>query len=155
MAVSTKVRPSPPLDLVATPSSSTDRWLARFLGALFITATVALLVSQSVESSLATSPIDLTRIHANETQLALAAAFQLIAAMACGGIAIHLYPVLRKHNVGLALGAVGFRTMEAVMYFIGIAGLLSLVTLSQQYIAVGAPHAALRTLASLIPQARD
>ena len=75
MAVSTKVRQSRPLDLVATPSSSTDRWLARVVGALFITATVALLVGQSVESSLATSPIDLTRIHANETQLALAAAF--------------------------------------------------------------------------------
>ena len=75
--------------------------------------------------------------------------------MACAGIAISLYPVLRKHNIGLSLGAVGCRTMEAVMYFVGIAGLLSLVTLSQQYIAVGAPRATLRTLASLIPQARD
>jgi hypothetical protein len=55
------------------------------------------------------------------------------------GIAISLYPVLRKHNEGLALGSVGFRTAEGLFDFIGVLGLLILITLSQQFVGAGAP----------------
>jgi hypothetical protein len=55
------------------------------------------------------------------------------------GIAISLYPVLRKYNEGLALGSVGFRTVEGVFDFISVLGLLILITLSQQFVGAGAP----------------
>ena len=59
---------------------------------------------------------------------------------ACGaGIAISLYPVLRKFNAGLALGAVGFRISEGVLRFVSVCALLSLITLSQQFVNAGAP----------------
>ena len=35
-----------------------------------------------------------------------------------------MHPILRKANVGLALGSVVFRTVEAVMYVIAVVGLL-------------------------------
>jgi hypothetical protein len=49
-----------------------------------------------------------------------------------------LYPVLRKHNEGLALGSVGFRIVEGVFYLVAALGLLSLVSLSQESAKAGA-----------------
>ena len=63
------------------------------------------------------------------------------AAFACAGIAIWLYPVLKKHHEGLALGSVGFRVMESMLYIVGVVGLLSLLTLSQEYVKAGASNA--------------
>jgi len=71
---------------------------------------------------------------------------------ACGaGIAISLYPVLRKFNAGLALGAVGFRISEGVLRFISVCALLSLITLSQQFVNAGAPDSSyFQTLGVLV-----
>jgi hypothetical protein len=55
------------------------------------------------------------------------------------GIAMSLYPVLRKYNEGLALGSVGFRTVEGMLDFISVLGLLILITLSQQFVGAGSP----------------
>jgi hypothetical protein len=62
---------------------------------------------------------------------------EVIAAFTSVGIAVSLYPVLRKWHVGLALGAVVFRTIEAVMYLAGAVGLLALVTLGRQVDGAG------------------
>jgi len=59
-----------------------------------------------------------------------AALLLFIGGAAAIGIAISLYPVLRKYNEGLALGAVGFRTVEGVLDIVGFIGLLLLITLS-------------------------
>jgi hypothetical protein len=71
---------------------------------------------------------------------------------ACGaGIAISLYPVLRKFNAGLALGAVGFRISEGVLRFVSVCALLSLITLSQQFVKAGAPDSSyFQTLGVLV-----
>jgi hypothetical protein len=68
--------------------------------------------------------------------------FRPLHAGASAGIAISLYPVLRKLNAGLALGSVVFRTAEAVMYMVGVASLLSLLALSQRFATAGAVDAA-------------
>lgn len=41
--------------------------------------------------------------------------------------------MLSTWNVGLALGAVAFRTMEAIMYTIGVVSLVCLLAISRQY----------------------
>jgi hypothetical protein len=53
--------------------------------------------------------------------------------MAVGGasIAIPMYPILKKHNEGIALGAVIFRVIEGMTYVIGVICVLSIVALSQ------------------------
>jgi hypothetical protein len=81
----------------------------------------------------------LTGVSANGSLVATGAVLMLIDGVAAFGIALSLYPVLRKYNEGLALGSVGFRTIEAVLDFIGVLGLLSLITLSQQFVGAGAP----------------
>ena len=85
--------------------------------------------------------ITLPQISANENQVIIGAIFGLIAAFASAGIAIWLYPILKKHNEALALGSVGFRIIEGVLYIVGVLGLLSLLTLSQEYVKAGALNA--------------
>ena len=67
-------------------------------------------------------------------------AFLLLIGGACAsGIAISLYPVLKKFNPVLALGAVGFRISEGVLRFVSMCALLLIITLSQLYVKAGAP----------------
>jgi Domain of unknown function (DUF4386) len=56
---------------------------------------------------------------------------EIIAALAGIGTAIVLYPVLKRQNESLALGLVASRILEASTMFVGVAFLLSVVTLRQ------------------------
>lgn len=116
-----------------------NRKIARIAGVLFITATVAGILGVVFLNPLLNDPDYLLKIAANENQVILGALFVFILAAASAGIAISLYPVLRKYNEGLALGAVGFRLIEGVFDIVGVIGLLLLVTLSQEFVKAGAP----------------
>jgi hypothetical protein len=63
---------------------------------------------------------------------------ELIVALACIGTAVALYPVVRRQNEGVALGFVGTRVLEAGTIFVGVACLLSVVTLRQAGAGAGA-----------------
>jgi hypothetical protein len=56
---------------------------------------------------------------------------EVIVALAGIGTAIALYPVVKRQNQGVALGFVGSRILEASMIFVGVASLLTIVTLRQ------------------------
>ena len=56
---------------------------------------------------------------------------EVIVALACIGTAVALYPVVRRQNEAVALGFVGSRVLEASTIFIGVACLLSVVSLRQ------------------------
>jgi hypothetical protein len=74
---------------------------------------------------------------------------EVIVALAGIGTAVTLYPVVKRHNEGAALGFVAARVLEAGMIFIGVVSLLSLVTLRQDLGgAAGANSAALVTTAA-------
>jgi uncharacterized protein DUF4386 len=119
---------------------NSNRKIARIAGVLFIIATVTVLVSQLFLGSI--SPSDyLSNISAHQNQVILGALFQVIAAFACAGIAISLYPVLRKYHEGLALGSVCFRTIEAMLYLIVVIVIGSLLSLSLEFVTTGASDA--------------
>lgn len=107
-----------------------DRRCALAVGVLFIIATVADLLGAAVRPDL-TGPDYLTQVATQGNRAAAAALLLLVAAFACAGIALSMYPILRKAGTGLALGSVVFRTIEAVMYVIAVLSLLSLLTLGQ------------------------
>src|SRR3984885_6358052 len=74
---------------------------------------------------------------------------EVIVALAGIGTAVTLYPVIKRHNEGVALGFVAARILEAGMIFTGVISLLSLVTLRQELGgAAGASAAALITTAA-------
>lgn len=57
---------------------------------------------------------------------------EIIVALASMGSAIALYPVLKKQNDGLALGLVASRILEAGTIFVGVAFILTVVTMRQE-----------------------
>jgi Domain of unknown function (DUF4386) len=116
------------------------RKTAIIAGVLFITATVASLLSVPFEASM-NAPNYLVSVAANANQVTLGALLKFVAAAASASIAIALYPLLRKYHEGLALGAVGFRLIEGVFYIVGVMGLLVLVTVSQEFVKAGAANA--------------
>ncbi len=116
------------------------RKTATTVGILFLVCTVASILGPSLASSV-NSPDYLNQLARNPNHIILAALLEFIWAAAGAAIAIGLYPLLKKYNGALALGSVGFRIAEGVFVLIGTLGLLSLFTLSQEFIAAGAPAA--------------
>jgi hypothetical protein len=131
-----------------------DRQAARLTGLLFIIATVANLVGAAVRPDL-TGADYLGELSAQPDRVAAGALLVLIAAFACAGIAVAMYPVLRRTATGLALGSVVFRTLEAVMYGVAIVCLLSLSTLSQASFSGAADLTALGAIGGLLLSLRE
>jgi hypothetical protein len=128
---------------------------AIIVGVLFLTAIVPPLLSFPFTRHV-DAPDYLIQVSANANQIIIGALLELIMAVSVAGIAIWLYPILKKYNEALALGSVGFRVVEGVLYTVGVIGLLSLVTLSQEFVKVGAPDASyFQTLGTLLLAVRD
>ncbi len=106
-------------------------------GILFIVATAA-----GIPSLFALAPISapdyLAGIAANEPKVLLGALMVFIMGWAGAGIGISMYPVLRRHNEGLALGAAGFRIIEGVFHCAGGILILLLATWSRVFVSGGA-----------------
>ncbi|GHO91114.1 hypothetical protein KSF_011620 [Reticulibacter mediterranei] len=131
---------------------NSNRNTARIAGLLFLAGTVTAL-PMSFTESIVNAPNYLTGIAANSTQVLIGALLGFLAAVFSGSIAISLYPVLKKYNEALALGAVGFRLLEPVFYIVNIIGILSLVTISQDFVRAGAPAASTYQIVGAVIQA--
>ena len=128
-----------------------ERKTAIVAGALLIIATVASVTGSSFTGPILGASDYLAKISANGTPIMVGVLLTFIAAAASAGIAISLYPVLCKYNEGLALGAVGFRLIEAVFYLVGAVCPLALFTLSQEYVSAGGQGASyFQTLSHLL-----
>ena len=129
---------------------------ARIVGVLFITATVAGILSVGFSGFIPDDPDYLVNVSANEIQVIIGALFELIMAAAVVGIPFMMFPIFKKHNEALALGYVPARTIEGVMVIVGAISLLSLLTLSQEFVKAGAPDASyFQTLGQLLLAVRD
>jgi hypothetical protein len=112
------------------------------VGVLFIIATVlGVMGKMKFLSPILDAPDLLIKVSNNQNQVIIGSLLVLASAFACAGIAIGLYPVLRKHNEALALGSVGFRVLEAMLYIVGVVCTLSLLKLSQGFESAGAANA--------------
>ncbi len=129
---------------------NSTRKIAIAAGVAFIIATVAGLLAGVLVPD-PTGADYLTSFSANANRVAAGVLLYLIGYFACAGIAVVMYPVLKKWNVGLALGSVIFRTIETVFYTVGVMCLLSLLTLGQQFTsAVAADRTSLQAIGDLL-----
>ena len=135
---------------------NTHRKTAIIVGVLFIIATVAYSIGVYLIESLIDDPDYLINVSENETQVIIGALLVLIDAVAVAGIAVVIYPILKKHNEALALGYVGARIVEGVLFSVNVITLLTLLTLSQEFVQAGAPDASYyQTLGTLLLAAGD
>src|ERR671933_2107619 len=72
---------------------------------------------------------------------------EVLTALACIGTAVALYPVIKRHGPGRAVGFIASRTLEAAMIFTGVLAVLAVYTLRHDY-AAGTDPAALTTSAN-------
>jgi hypothetical protein len=137
------------------------RKTAIIVGVLFIIATVAPIISGVFLGSL--SDISggddsdyLTETSENEKHVIIGVIFYIIMAVAVASIAIVIYPILKKHNEALALGYVGARIAEGLLFIVNIITILTLLTLSQEFVKAGAPDVSyFQTLGDLLLAAGD
>jgi hypothetical protein len=124
---------------------------ARIVGALFITAMVAGMLRYVLLDPILDAPDYLINVSVNENQVIIGALSFFILAVALAGIAIVIYPILRKQNEALALGYVAARIVEGVLFIVAILAILTLWTLSQEFVKAGAPDASyFHTLGGLL-----
>ena len=118
----------------------TDRKTAAVVGVLFIIGTVSGLLMLPVLGNTLDAPDHLTAISTKEGQMIIATLLKFIMGVACAGIGLALYPILKKYNEGLAIGSVGFRVIEGVVDIVGALSLVALLALSQEFVKAGAPE---------------
>jgi len=120
----------------------TNRKTAIIVGVLFITATVAGVLGGMLSLAFtgpSNAPDYFSSISANVNQLTTSGLFILIMGFAAAGIGIMMYPILRKHNETLAFGFAAFRITEGILFSVSVVSLLSILTLSQEFVKAGAP----------------
>ena len=119
-----------------------NRKAAVAAGVLFIVATVADVLSRVAFVTPVLSSADpLAAVSANGTRVALGALLLVVGALAAAGIAIAMYPVLRRHGEAMALGSVGFRLVEGTFYLGIVVCLLVLVAIGEEAVSSGDPAA--------------
>jgi len=104
---------------------------ARAVGVLFIVATVTAIVGGTLLLPLS-EPNYLEEAAANQGQIVTGALLEMVLVLSVIGIAVLLFPVLRRRNEGVALGYVGTRTLEAVLLLAAAVSALVVLGLSEE-----------------------
>lgn len=115
---------------------------ARTAGVLFLCATAFGLADRALLAPVfgGTDYLGVTAVNGDRV---VAGAFcQVLAGLSCVGIAVALYPVVRRHASGLAIGSVAFRVVEGTFYLVGALGALLILGLAQQTAGVDGGAAA-------------
>ena len=119
----------------------TDRKTAAIIGVLFIIGTVTGTIAAIIGKPILDAPDYLTNISANESQIVIVTFLVFLMGVACAGIGMALYPIMKKYSTGLAIGVVGFRVAEGILEIIGGAITIGLLALSQEFAKASASDA--------------
>src|SRR3989440_12304531 len=119
-----------PVD-ATTPVRSANRRTAALVGALFLISTATFILSNLLITPLLGANNILAAIAGNSQRMIAATLISLIEGTATVGIALALYPILKRQHPALALGYAGMRIVELAIAVVGFGfGGLLLVTLS-------------------------
>ncbi len=120
---------------------NSTRKTAIIVGVLFLTSFVSLFIGDATIESILDEPDYLINVSENRTQLIIEMLIAFFLASTIVGIAVMMFPILKKHNEPIALGYVGFRIAEFVIIIVYLIIPLLLITLSQEYVKAGDPDA--------------
>ena len=135
---------------------NTNRRTAILVGALFLISYVGVFAGYALLEPVIDAPDYLSQIHLNKSLVMGGVLLELVNGIAVLGVAVILYPLLKKYHEGIALGYVAFRVLECGMQVAMDMGPLSLLTLSQKYIERGAQDTLqFETLGALYLAERD
>ena len=127
---------------------------ARVAGVLFLVSTVAYLIGSGFLNPVLHRPELLADFHLERTKVIAGVSLEFINAITVVGIAMMLYPVLKKYNEAFALGYFGSRIIESAILIISLIVPVLLTTLSEDYTSAEASgRPSLLTIANLAVEA--
>jgi Domain of unknown function (DUF4386) len=118
---------------------NSNRKTAKIVGVLFILAAVTAVIGLNLYNPILNGPDYLLKGSEHANQVILGAVMELILVVSAVGTATTMFPLLRQYNETIALWHVCFRFLEAIIITVGVISVLSLLTLSQEFVAAGAP----------------
>ncbi|WP_219836908.1 DUF4386 domain-containing protein [Paenibacillus sp. R14(2021)] len=128
--------------------------IARVTGALFLVATGAYMIGNGLLDPILHRPDVLAGLYPDRTNVMAGLFLELINALAVVGIAMLLYPILKKYNDAFALGYFGSRIIESALLILSLIGPLVLIGLSKSYIGAGASSGTyFQTIGNLVVEA--
>ncbi len=113
------------------------RAMARVVGILFFASYIGVAIGAALMAPALDPETGLAAIHADKPRYILGVLFEFINDAAVIGIAVLLYPFLKRAGEGLALWYVGIRILEGGMFMIASASVLALVDLGDRFVSVG------------------
>lgn len=119
-----------------------EKSAAKIVGVLFILAAVTAVIGLLLYDPILNGPDYLIQGSEQAGQVVLGAFMELMLVVSAVGTATTMFPILRKYNETIALWHVCFRFLEAIIITVGVISMLSLLTLSQEFVAAGAPDTA-------------
>ena len=117
----------------------THRTAARVVGILFIAATVAFSLSVVVLDPILGADDYLASVGASGLRVGAGTLLELINHIAVVGIAVVIFPILRRFSKRVAVGYVAARSIESVLFAVGTMHLVALANLSHAFVSAGAP----------------
>ena len=118
---------------------NSNRKAAVVVGSLYIIALSAAMLRSVLLDSILDAPGYLVNLSSNENDVLLGVLLLFIMGVAIPSIGIVFYPILSKQNKTLALGYVVAGIIECILFLITMIAVLTLLTLSKNYVNAGAP----------------
>ncbi len=118
------------------------RKIALVTGVFFMITIIPSPIAQFVLYDSVLTDVDYIVGAGADANVRLGAFLEVIIAIAIIGTAVTLFPLLKRQHEGFALGYVAARIFESTMIVVGIIGLLSVVTLRQEFAGVAGAEAA-------------
>jgi hypothetical protein len=116
-------------------SMNTTRKYAILVGVLFIIATAFLFIGEAIYGPVLNSSDFLEIAYPNRITVVIGILVEFACVVAIPLIPVFAYPVLKEHSPALAIGYVGFRFFEAVLFIVTEISKLSLINVSQGYLS--------------------
>jgi len=114
---------------------------ARITGVLFVITFIASIPALILYGPVLNNP-DYVVVAGADTRVQWGAFLEVITALAGIGTAVVLFPIVKRQNEAGALSYVASRVLEAAIIVVGIVGVLSVVTLRQDFAGAASADAA-------------
>lgn len=109
------------------------KWTARVAGLLFLVSTCAYLLGSGLLNPIFERPELLADLTLDQSIIVTGLFLELINAIAVVGIAMLMYPVLKKHNEAFMLGYFASRVIESAILIISLIFPILLIMLSEEF----------------------
>jgi hypothetical protein len=117
----------------------TSRRTARIVGVIYMIGILSGMIRYFLLTPILEAPDYLIQVTANENRVIIGTLLFFMNAFMLAGVAIVMYPILRKYNEAISLGFVAARIIEGILIIVAILAILTLLTLSKEFVETGAP----------------